>query len=190
MLASPHLLALLAAGTVLGAAAPALASPQTPAGAPDAPPPPTSAPPPPASTPPWNSSQPAPPGYHVERRINRGLVIAGSVVFGVAYVGIVIPLLIVAANGSPSAAVVTVPVGGPFYLVPANLRGANGVPAVAGMAVLDALVQAAGAGMLIGGIAGKRVLVPGPSPQSTVQLAPVPLRFGNGGAGIGIAGAF
>jgi hypothetical protein len=175
--------ALLTAGTVLGSEAPAHASPPAPERAPEVPASPLSAPP-------WDSSQPAPPGYHVERRINRGLVIAGSVVFGAAYLGIVIPSLIIAANGSPAAAVVTVPVGGPFFYVAGALRGPDGVTTVAGLVVIDALVQAAGAGMLIGGLAGKRVLATGPSRRSAAELAPVPLCFGSKGVGIGIAGTF
>jgi hypothetical protein len=62
--------------------------------------------------------------------------------------------------------------------------------AAAGLPALDALVQAAGAGMLIGGLVGKRVLVPGPARRTAVQLVPVPLRFGGNGAGLGVAGSF
>jgi hypothetical protein len=175
MVRSLFVVALLATGTVLGSETAAQASPPSPEGPPEVSPSPT-------SSPPWDSSQPAPPGYHVERRINRGLVIAGSLVFGAAYLGVVIPSLILAANRPPSAAAVTVPVGGALYFLP--------VPGGAAWAAFDALVQAAGAGMLIVGLTGKRVFVPGPSRRSAVQLVPVPLRFGSNGAGLGIVGAF
>ena len=183
MLLSPFPLALLTAVTILGTMAPALTSPPSPESTPEVRPAPSSAPP-------WDPSQPVPSGYHVERRTRLGLVIAGSVVFGVAYLGIVVPNLLIATSGNPSAAIVTVPVGRPFYHVVANLRDANGVYAVAGLTAFDALVQAAGAGMLIAGIVGTRVLVPGPARPSAVHLTLVPIRLEGRGAGVGIAGTF
>jgi hypothetical protein len=147
-------------------------------------------PPPAAPAPAWDSSQPAPPGYHVERKVNRGLVLAGSLLFGASYVGIVVPFLIVAANGTGAATSVLLPVVGPLPMVPAQFRGADSPAMVGGMLVLDALLQAAGAGMLIGGMVGKRVLVPGPSRGSAVHLLPVALRLGRNGAGVGLVGAF
>lgn len=148
------------------------------------------APPALTSPPSWTPDQPAPPGYHVERKSNRGLVIAGSLLFGVSYVGVAVPLLIVASHGDGAAAFVVVPIAGPLPVASAQFRGTDAPAAVGGMLVLDALLQAAGAGMLIGGLVGKRVLVPGSARADEVTLSPVPLRFGRSGAGIGVAGAF
>jgi hypothetical protein len=136
-----------------------------------------------------------PSGYHVERKISRGLVIGGSVVFTAAYVSIVIPTLLLKNNGAPlpAAPLVTVPVGGPFVLVATLLSatgGENPNALIAGLVVLDVLVQAAGAGMLIGGIVGKPVLAPGPPRRSRVQVVPVPARLGDKGAGVALAGTW
>jgi hypothetical protein len=137
----------------------------------------------------WNPRQSPPPGYHVERKVNRPFVIAGSVVFGVAYLGVVIPSFILVAHGTPSAALTTIPVGGPFYYVPGFAKPQQ--PSILILPIaLDAATQFAGVAMLSLAIMGKHVLVPGPPRPRAEQLLPVPLVFGRSGAGVGVAGAF
>jgi hypothetical protein len=143
----------------------------------------------------WELGQPVPSGYHVERKINRGLIAGGAVVFAVAYVSIVIPTLIIQNNDAPlpGAPLVILPVGGAFVLMAPLVSasgGQNPNGIVIGLVVLDVLVQAAGAGMLIGGIVGKPVLAPGPPRRGAAQVFPVPVRLGSNGAGIGIAGTW
>lgn len=162
MLRSIAIVTLLSTGTLLCCEAAARAAPPVPDGRSDLPP---------------------SPDYRVERRSNGWLILAGSLVLGTAHLGIVIPSLIIAANGTPSAAVVTIPIGGPLWYAPKS-------GTIGGLAVFDALVQAAGAGMLIGGIVGKRVLVPAGTPTSAARLLPVPLLFGRTGAGASVVGVF
>jgi hypothetical protein len=192
MLRSLVAAAVFGAGTSLSSAATAQIFPP----APEAPP---------SSEPRWDPSQPPPPGYHVERKINRGLVIAGSVVFGAAYVSIVVPTFLIQVGGTqprtggfttmplPGAPAAILPVAGTLVLMVPLIQGAGGENPngeLIGLCVLDALVQAAGAGMLIGGLVGKSVLVPGPARARTSYVLPTPIRYGDRGAGLGLSGAF
>jgi hypothetical protein len=129
------------------------------------------------------------------KQIRLGLVIAGASIFGTAYLVTAVPSLVVAGGGASEAAVGAIPVAGPFALLGVilrppprntdnNLGGAGFIP----IFVADGIVQAAGAAMLIAGIASpKRVLV---RDNAKVHIVPVPVRLGKASAGIGLAGTF
>jgi hypothetical protein len=140
-------------------------------------------------------AQIAPLGHHEVKQIRLGLVIAGASIFGTAYLVTAVPSLVVAGGGAPEAAVGAIPVAGPFALLGLMFRppprgtdnNFNGV-ALIPIFVADGIVQAAGAAMLIAGIASpKRVQVPD---DAKVHVVPVPVRLGQAGTGIGLAGTF
>jgi hypothetical protein len=122
-----------------------------------------------------------PSGYHVESHVRTGLVIGGSITFGVPYL-----LTVASASGATAsdAKLCYVPVAGPI-LYSNTLHGDF---AFIGQFFLwmDALAQAAGATMLIVGVAApKDVLVR--NDLATVHLAPMVAR---GTTGLVLAGTF
>ncbi|MDI1442792.1 hypothetical protein [Polyangium sp. 6x1] len=99
-----------------------------------------------------------PPGYVLEERVRKGLVIAGSVLFGTFYLFTAAGAAAAESNSAPWGALY-VPVIGPFIVAGAgNFRGDAEV--VRPLFVLDGIIQAGGAAMLIAGIVAKqKVLV-------------------------------
>lgn len=115
------------------------------------------APPPPMGPPrmKYSEGDPVPPGYRVESRTRTGLVVGGSIMFGLVY-----GLTAFAASESPNAegaGWLYLPVAGPFIYA-STLDGE-----FSGFArfwlYVDGLVQAGGAAMLIVGLMGKTELV-------------------------------
>jgi hypothetical protein len=197
--------AIAAACTVLGYGAPASAQPPppAPAPAPAALPPPAPGPtpvyvvaPPPID---WEPGSPIPPGYKEVTKYRTGLVIGGAVTFGVVWIPTaVVTSFVVAAGGTATRAwPLFIPVVGPFISIGTlGLGGSGCAGGNAGLCALadfwlvfDGLVQAAGAGMLIGGLAApKHVLVPLGSAK--IDVRPTPLSFGKSGTGFGFTGTF
>jgi hypothetical protein len=116
----------------------------------------------------WQDGDPVPPGYHPERRLRLGLLIAGAGVFVMAY-----GLSVVSALGSGNGAN-AIPVVGPLLRFERE-------PALA----LSSAAQVVGVGLLIGGVVGRWVLVR--DEQRSVEVQPLILPDG---AGVGLAGRF
>lgn len=133
----------------------------------------TAAPAPPPATPPpvaapqpsqWHPGDPVPPGYHVEEQPRSGLVTAGVLVLGIPYFFSVVTAL--SANSQNESGWLYVPVAGPWMTLgrrsyscnpdnsnpstSQNLACVGDVFAVMGL-ILDGILQATGAGLLLGG---------------------------------------
>jgi hypothetical protein len=131
-----------------------------------------------------------PPGYRTGTRIRKGLVIGGSVMLGVGYL-----ITIMAAGigqavnnfgdpGTKDFGPLLIPVVGPFIGMSTTHPSSGGIFGLAFLGV----VQTAGLGMLIGGIAApKTVLLRNEVAGVKFTIAP---QFGASGAGLGAVGSF
>jgi hypothetical protein len=130
----------------------------------------------------WEEGQPIPYGYHHETRVRKGLVITGSVVFGVLYLYSAFFAAVGSDAGTNKLGWMAVPVLGPF-LETTETSSAS----LQYILVLDGLAQAAGVAMLIGGaMYPKHLLVRNDLASMTV----VPMKIGMEGSGLGIVGRF
>lgn len=143
----------------------------------------------------WNDGEPIPPGYHRVTRIRQGLVIGGALTFGITYlatalIGAAASDIGKATCDTPtscstgrSAKLLLIPVAGPFTLLSTGWASADF------FLVLNGLVQTAGVGMLIGGIAApKTILVR--NDLAKIEIKPTPMTFGQNSAGFGFTGTF
>ena len=132
----------------------------------------------------WEEGQPIPYGYHHETRVRKGLVISGSIVFGVLYLysGFFAAVGADASSGDNKLGDLAIPVLGPF------LEMSQTDSATADyVLMLDGLAQAAGVAMLICGVMyPKHLLVRNDLASMTV----VPMKIGLEGTGAGIVGRF
>jgi hypothetical protein len=146
----------------------------------------------------WHAGDPVPPGYHVEELPRSGLVTAGVIVLGIPYFFSVVTAL--SANSQNESGWLYLPVAGPWLTLgrrsyscnPDNnnqstsqsLACVGDVFAVMGL-IFDGIVQATGAGLLLGGeLATKPGLV-----RNDEAVRIVPMRLG-GGMGAGVVGGF
>lgn len=149
----------------------------------------------------WEPGEEVPEGYRVVRKSRRGLVIAGSIVGGIAYGGSLVAAT--AADYEDESVALMVPVAGPWIML--ALGGAKNRTcteselsdylrrdhcgdrsgARAALA-LDGLMQVAGAAMLTIGIAypSTRLVRKG------LQVSMAPVSFGHDGYGVGAIGSF
>jgi hypothetical protein len=133
----------------------------------------------------WQEGEPIPYGYHHELRARKGMVIAGSVLFGVtylvsAYVGAIGSD--VADGGRNQTGWMFFPVLGPFLE-----WSETDSTTLRYMLALDGLAQAAGVTMLICGLIYPRhLLVRNDLASATV----VPMKIGMDGSGLGLVGRF
>jgi hypothetical protein len=109
-----------------------------------------------------------PPGFHFEPRPRKGLVIGGSVVFGVLYTATSIPGTIFLIHEPGFWSLLVVPGVGPI-IVGVPMMGGYGI--IVGVPlVLDGLGQLAGLGMIIGGLSAReQKLVPNAMPELSVS---------------------
>jgi len=131
----------------------------------------------------FDDTRSPPDGYHRETRIRKGLVIGGAVTFGVVYTLTV--LAASAANDSrvANAGALYAPVVGPLLFMQEGGSSFGNT-----FLVLNSLAQAAGATMLIYGLAcPKTVLVRN---DLGVSVTPTPMRVGVDGGGFGVLGTF
>lgn len=191
------------AATVPAAPAPAAAAP--PATEPVSPPVAAETPssPPPVDyyeTYPYRTGDPVPPGYRVEERGIRGLVIAGSIVFGVPYF-----ISLAVAPNAKRLNWLAVPIVGPYVAAEqvraceAGYYDASGEwvsedddycadEANRSLMRFDGLLQASGVAMLTVGLLVRRhVLVRQPPP---LGLTLTPQRYGRSGYGLSVSGQF
>jgi hypothetical protein len=140
---------------------------------------------------PFRPGRPAPQGYFLEEHVRRGPVIAGAIVLGVPYA---LGLSIAAGdNFSNQTGWLAVPALGPWITLATRENCATspddgGCPSDSGVRtvlVLDALMQATGATLLIWGLSSphKRYV------RDDVSLQLVPTQF-RGGYGLGAVGTF
>ncbi len=155
----------------------------------------------PPATLPYRKDEPIPPGYRLERRPRTGLIIAGAVVTAVPYfIGLSIAS---ASKFSNAGGFLVIPAVGPWLTLAArentncydyNNGSLNssyyscGTDAgIVTVLVLDALIQTTGAILFVIGIASDRELL---VRQDVAKLRFTPLKFNNGGYGLGLHGGF
>jgi hypothetical protein len=132
----------------------------------------------------WPDEEPPPRGYHRSTRLRRGPIIAGSVLFGVAYITTVLAAAGLEDSGDSSYGWLYLPAIGPFI----ELTN-SGTATASTFLVLDGLTQSAGLALLVWGITSPApVLVR--NEIDTLRVTPVPLVFGRGGSGVGLVGTF
>jgi len=117
----------------------------------------------PPETLPYKSDQPIPPGYKLQQKTRVGLVIAGSIVLGIFYLGSVsVGVQELNSSRAPYPALL-VPVLGPFIVGAAgNFSSGSGffTGGTNMLYILNGLVQAGSASMILAGVlAKKKVLV-------------------------------
>jgi hypothetical protein len=135
----------------------------------------------------WDESRPIPDGYHPELRNRVGLITGGAILFAVPYLFSALSGAVAAdsnrwyGGGNPAAAMY-VPIVGPIIQI-----GHSDSAALDFVLVLDALAQAGGFAMLIGGLASpKKVLVR----NDLGTLGVAPLMLPSGGGGMAVHGTF
>lgn len=132
----------------------------------------------------WEPGEPIPAGYHPITRKRTGLVVGGAVTFGATYLFTALGGAIASDTGSDRAALLMIPVVGPFAMV-GDGSGATGSFGL----VLNGLTQAAGVTMFALGFAlPKTVLVR--DDLAKVEVSPVPMSFGPQSGGVGLVGRF
>ena len=130
----------------------------------------------------WQEGMPIPYGYHQQTRARRGLVIAGSIVFGVTYL-----YTAELAADSPNSrganeSWLWIPVLGPLLqMTETDSTLGNGA------LTLDALAQASGAAMLIAGFIFPRTIL---VRSDLASMTVAPMRIGPEGSGLGVVGRF
>ena len=147
----------------------------------------------------WQPGSPPPPGYHIEDRPRTGLVVAGAVIAGIPYFFSVVTASSVGQANATGW--LYLPVAGPWMTLGQRSYGCNSLDngnqstsqslqcvgdifAVMGL-IADGVIQAAGATLLIVGVAAERpVLV-----RDDQALHVTPMRVGNG-YGAGVVGSF
>jgi hypothetical protein len=156
-------------------------------------PPPQQAPAGPRKITDWEEGEPIPAGYHKVSHVRVGLIVGGAVTFGVTYLLTALSGALVSDVGNAtncgtscsSAKPLLIPLAGPWIVLPNVTSTATG----SFFLVLDGLVQAAGVGMLIGGIAAQKTDLVRDDTAKVVVL-PTPVVFDNKGAGFGFKGTF
>lgn len=119
---------------------------------------------------PHEAGTPVPPGYHVEKRVRRGLVIGGAITLGLSYLG-----ALAQDERRGGGGVARLPLLGPFLVDGPNKD----------FWLLNGVAQLTGATLLgIGYFAKKSFLVPG---ASTSELRMYPVVW-SGGVGVGLVG--
>jgi hypothetical protein len=152
--------------------------------------------------------KPIPPGYHLETRARRGLVVSGPIIFGVPYV---LSMSVAASSRYEPDRWLYAPVFGPFVnlaqrkddcAVNSVSIGSSATVSCSGdsatrfFLMFDGLMQTAGATMLILGLAlPQRVLVRDDAPyysssRSHFAWAVAPQAMGRSGYGLSLAGIF
>jgi len=125
---------------------------------------------------------PIPYGYQQRTRVRRGLIVAGSIVFGVTYL-----YTTDLASESPNYSGANeswlwIPVLGPFLqMTESNSTLGNGA------LTLDALAQASGVAMFIAGIVYPRTIL---VRNDLASMTVVPMKVGMEGSGMGLVGRF
>jgi hypothetical protein len=131
----------------------------------------------------WTPGAPVPAGYHPEDRPRTGLIVGGSLVFGLLWFG----------NAMAGAFVedtryrpLLAPIVGPLITI-GTARSRDIDPLAAGFLIADSIIQAGGAAMLIiGCVTTHPKLI---KDEAQIHVLPTPMRVGTG-QGIGLVGTF
>ncbi len=134
----------------------------------------------------WEESDPAPPGYRIERRVRRNLIVQGAGLVVLAY-----SFSCFAAAAGPQTRALWVPVAGPYIQIPQTHSSPGDIIQTNALAttllVFDALFQTIGAAMITYGlVVPERHLV---KDDGGPKIAATPMTFWRG-AGIGLVGSF
>jgi hypothetical protein len=108
---------------------------------------------------PYDEGQPVPPGYRVEERARKGLVIAGTVTFGSAYLLSILGAATAASDGGNEGEgfiPLFIPVAGPFITLGTMDDDAS---AATPLFILDGIAQVGGVALLIGGLAASETIL-------------------------------
>jgi hypothetical protein len=129
----------------------------------------------------YREGAPVPPGYRVEEKIRKGLVIGGAVTFGSLYVvnAIIASIAIDADSNNDEWAVLYIPIGGPFAAIATLDAQESG----AAILIIDGLGQAGGLAMLIAGAAAKQKKLVYTGEGLTLNASPTP-------GGMALSGTF
>ncbi len=132
----------------------------------------------------WQEGEPIPAGYHPVTRMRTGLVVGGAVTFGVMYLffGVLPGAIGMDAHHGEYGAFFA-PIVGPFIMMPQTGSASLNV-----LLALDGIAQAAGAAMLIAGIAAPKTILIRNDLGLTVK--PTPMSFGKNSGGFGFVGTF
>ncbi|MDI3290442.1 hypothetical protein [Polyangium sp. 15x6] len=132
----------------------------------------------------YEEGDPIPPGYRVDSRIRKGLVIGGAVTFGVPwFFSAMIASIGDSVSRSSELWPLYIPAVGPFVAMGTLDSEGAGTFWLA----VDGLAQTGGIAMLIAGlVAQEKRLVRSELDAASVTV--VPLRFGPHGAGLGLVG--
>jgi hypothetical protein len=132
---------------------------------------------------PFEEGQPIPPGYRVETRAKRGLIVGGAVTFGVLYLlSAFAATVAIDGNDSEEFGPLLIPVAGPFVTV--GTAGAEGVGTFA--LVLDGVGQAGGVAMFIAGIMTEEKFL---LRNDQAKITVTPMMLGESSLGLGIRGS-
>ncbi len=131
---------------------------------------------------PYHPNRPRPEGYHVEELRRTGLIVGGSVLFGIFY-----GTSVLAAVGSddPRDQQLLVPVVGPFLLATEYDEEYEG--STRSMLVLVGMAETAGAALLAVGVTQKKKWY---VRNDAVSFSVSPATFGRSGYGVGAVGTF
>jgi hypothetical protein len=131
----------------------------------------------------YEDGDPIPPGYHVETKVRKGLVIGGSVTLGTTWAITCLTAGFLTALGGDEFAPLFAPVAGPFITIGTAQASGGGLALLA----MDGVIQTGGLAMLILGIAlPKTVLIRNDASAPSVQVTP--MAVGKGTMGLGIVG--
>jgi hypothetical protein len=132
---------------------------------------------------PFEEGQPIPPGYRVETRARRGLIVGGAVTFGALYLLSAFTASVAVDGGnSEEFAPLFIPVAGPFVTV--GTARAEGVGTFA--LVLDGIGQAGGVAMFIAGMATEEKFL---LRNDQAKISVTPMMVGESSFGLGIRGS-
>jgi hypothetical protein len=131
----------------------------------------------------WEEGEPLPAGYHKATRPRVGLIVGGSVLFGVTWLTSAFAGAVASDIGARNGKLLIIPVVGPFTLVPSGSTTGDL------FLVLDGLAQAGGLAMLVVGIAVPKTVAVR-NDIAKVQIMPTPMTFGSNSAGFGFVGKF
>jgi hypothetical protein len=143
----------------------------------------------------YDPELPIPAGYHVEHRTRYGLAISGIALFAAVYLPTAAAAWVDGRDGTP---LYVVPVLGPLFAIPGktadepcyqddHFRGCGAFDGIiTAFLIADAVVQAAGVGMALWGLAGRDLLVRDPAPRTALLPGPV----AGGGYGAWLTGRF
>ena len=132
---------------------------------------------------PFEEGQPIPPGYRVETRARRGLIVGGAVTFGVLYLlSAFTASVAVDAGDSEEFGPLFIPVVGPFVTI--STADAEGAGTFA--LVLDGVGQAGGVAMFIAGLMTEEKFL---LRNDQAKISVTPMTMGNSSFGLGLRGS-